>query len=87
MTEHHEAIADSFDTDQPRDPEWYKRAVFYEVLIRGFSDSNGDGTGDIRGLIERLDYLHWLGCHQCQDRKSTRLNSSHLKLSRMPSSA
>ncbi|MCW2694365.1 MAG: trehalose synthase [Mycobacterium sp.] len=43
------------------DPLWYKRAVFYEVLIRGFSDSNGDGTGDLRGLIDRLDYLQWLG--------------------------
>ncbi len=61
MTEHHEAIADSFDADQPRDPEWYKRAVFYEVLIRGFQDDNGDGTGDLRGLISRLDYLEWLG--------------------------
>ena len=61
MTEHHEAIADSFDTDQPRDPEWYKRAVFYEVLIRGFQDSSGDGTGDLRGLISKLDYLEWLG--------------------------
>jgi maltose alpha-D-glucosyltransferase / alpha-amylase len=61
VTEHHEAIADSFDTDQPRDPEWYKRAVFYEVLIRGFQDANGDGTGDLRGLISKLDYLEWLG--------------------------
>jgi maltose alpha-D-glucosyltransferase/alpha-amylase len=43
------------------DPLWYKRAVFYEVLIRGFFDSNGDGTGDIRGLTEKLDYLQWLG--------------------------
>jgi maltose alpha-D-glucosyltransferase/alpha-amylase len=43
------------------DPLWYKRAVFYEVLIRGFYDSNGDGTGDIRGLTEKLDYLSWLG--------------------------
>jgi len=43
------------------DPFWYKRAVFYEVLIRGFADSNGDGTGDIRGLTGKLDYLHWLG--------------------------
>ncbi|MCU1678871.1 MAG: trehalose synthase [Frankiales bacterium] len=43
------------------DPLWYKRAVFYEVLIRGFGDSNADGTGDIRGLIQRLDYLQWLG--------------------------
>src|SRR6195952_143587 len=43
------------------DPEWYKRAVFYEVLVRTFFDSNGDGTGDIRGLIDKLDYLAWLG--------------------------
>jgi maltose alpha-D-glucosyltransferase/alpha-amylase len=43
------------------DPLWYKRAVFYEVLIRGFADSNNDGTGDLRGLTERLDYLSWLG--------------------------
>ena len=52
---------DSFSFDTPRDPQWYKRAVFYEVLIRGFGDSNDDGTGDIRGLIDRLDYLQWLG--------------------------
>lgn len=44
-----------------RDPYWYKHAVFYEVLVRGFYDSNGDGTGDLRGLIEKLDYLQWLG--------------------------
>jgi maltose alpha-D-glucosyltransferase / alpha-amylase len=50
-----------FALDRPRDPEWYRRAVFYEVLIRGFQDANGDGTGDIRGLTSRLDYLHWLG--------------------------
>ncbi|HEY8339181.1 MAG TPA: maltose alpha-D-glucosyltransferase [Egibacteraceae bacterium] len=43
------------------DPLWYKNAIFYEVLIRGFYDANADGTGDIRGLIERLDYLEWLG--------------------------
>ncbi len=47
--------------EESNDPLWYKRAVFYEVLIRGFSDSNGDGTGDIRGLTQRLDYLQWLG--------------------------
>ena len=47
--------------EESRDPLWFKRAVFYEVLIRGFADSNGDGTGDIRGLTSKLDYLQWLG--------------------------
>jgi maltose alpha-D-glucosyltransferase/alpha-amylase len=50
-----------FTLDRPRDPDWYKRAVFYEVLIRGFHDADGDGTGDIQGLTSRLDYLQWLG--------------------------
>jgi maltose alpha-D-glucosyltransferase/alpha-amylase len=43
------------------DPEWFKRAVFYEVLVRSFKDSDGDGAGDLRGLTEKLDYLQWLG--------------------------
>jgi maltose alpha-D-glucosyltransferase / alpha-amylase len=47
--------------EESRDPLWYQRAVFYEVLIRGFADSNGDGTGDLRGLTSKLDYLQWLG--------------------------
>ncbi|WP_084960879.1 maltose alpha-D-glucosyltransferase [Thermoactinospora rubra] len=51
-------VSESFVSE---DPLWYKRAVFYEVLVRGFKDSNGDGTGDLRGLIEKLDYLQWLG--------------------------
>ena len=52
-------IPDSYgDT---HDPEWFKRAVFYEVLVRSFSDSNGDGAGDLRGLTDKLDYLQWLG--------------------------
>jgi len=42
-------------------PQWYKTAVFYEIHIRGFFDANGDGSGDFRGLIEKLDYLQWLG--------------------------
>jgi maltose alpha-D-glucosyltransferase/alpha-amylase len=45
----------------PSHPEWFKGAVFYEVLVRAFSDSNGDGTGDLRGLASRLDYVEWLG--------------------------
>jgi maltose alpha-D-glucosyltransferase / alpha-amylase len=43
------------------DPLWFKRAVLYEIHIRGFFDGNGDGYGDFRGLIEKLDYLQWLG--------------------------
>jgi maltose alpha-D-glucosyltransferase/alpha-amylase len=43
------------------DPEWYRKAVFYEVMVRSFSDSRGDGTGDLQGIIQRLDYLQWLG--------------------------
>ena len=47
--------------EQSVDPLWFKRAVFYEVLVRGFADSDGDGTGDIRGVTSKLDYLRWLG--------------------------
>src|ERR1700754_4297858 len=43
------------------DPLWFKDAVIYEIHIRAFQDSNGDGIGDINGLIERLDYLSDLG--------------------------
>jgi maltose alpha-D-glucosyltransferase / alpha-amylase len=43
------------------DPLWYKDAVFYEVYVRGFADSNADGIGDFRGLTGKLDYLEWLG--------------------------
>jgi maltose alpha-D-glucosyltransferase/alpha-amylase len=43
------------------DPLWFKDAIFYEVYVRGFYDSNGDGVGDFRGLTEKLDYLEWLG--------------------------
>ena len=43
------------------DPEWYRTAVFYEVLVRAFADSKGSGSGDFSGLIGRLDYLQWLG--------------------------
>jgi len=43
------------------DPFWYKDAVFYEVFVRAFTDSNGDGIGDLPGLTNRLDYLQALG--------------------------
>ncbi len=40
---------------------WYQNAVFYEILVRGFYDANGDGTGDLAGVTSKLDYLEWLG--------------------------
>ncbi|RKG52304.1 maltose alpha-D-glucosyltransferase [Corallococcus sp. AB011P] len=43
------------------DPLWYKKALIYELHIRAFHDSNGDGHGDIPGLIEKLPYLQDLG--------------------------
>ncbi|MDQ3645731.1 MAG: maltose alpha-D-glucosyltransferase, partial [Actinomycetota bacterium] len=43
------------------DPQWYKTAVFYELYVRSFYDSNADGSGDFRGMSEKLDYLEWLG--------------------------
>ena len=42
-------------------PDWYRDAVVYELHVRSFSDSDGDGIGDFRGLISKLDYLHDLG--------------------------
>ncbi|WP_236795104.1 maltose alpha-D-glucosyltransferase [Amycolatopsis sp. GM8] len=58
-----EPQADDFKSAEqaPSNPMWFKGAVFYEVLVRAFTDSNGDGTGDLRGLASKLDYLEWLG--------------------------
>jgi maltose alpha-D-glucosyltransferase/alpha-amylase len=44
-----------------RDPSWYKTGVLYELYVRSFYDSNADGQGDFRGMIEKIDYLEWLG--------------------------
>ena len=58
-----EPQAEDFEHAQAAPPqaEWFKRAVFYEVLVRAFADSNDDGTGDLRGLAGKMDYLEWLG--------------------------
>jgi maltose alpha-D-glucosyltransferase / alpha-amylase len=58
-----EPQAEDFEHAQaaPEDPHWYKHAVFYEVLVRAFHDHDGNGTGDLIGLTQKLDYLEWLG--------------------------
>src|SRR5215207_7562584 len=43
------------------DDQWYKDAIFYELQVKSFYDSNADGIGDFRGLVEKLDYLKDLG--------------------------
>lgn len=49
------------ETSLDNNPTWYKDAIIYEVHLRAFKDSNGDGIGDLNGLTESLDYLQDLG--------------------------
>lgn len=50
-------------TDQFPRPQWLETARFYEIYPQSFADSNGDGIGDIPGIIGRLDYIRDLGCN------------------------
>ena len=43
------------------DPQWFRTAVFYEVLTRAFHDTTRSGTNDFQGVVDKLDYLQWLG--------------------------
>ncbi len=45
----------------PIEPAWWKEAVFYQIYPRSFMDGNQDGVGDLKGIIEKLDYLKELG--------------------------
>ena len=42
--------------------KWFKDSVFYQVWPRSFKDGNGDGMGDLWGVLEKLDYIKSLGC-------------------------
>ncbi len=44
-------------------PEWLKKAIFYEIYPQSFYDTNGDGIGDIEGIIQKLDYIKYLGAN------------------------
>ena len=60
--ERHHPVGHRRDTDSDTGTkQWLNGAVGYEVYVRSFADSNGDGIGDIAGITGRLDYLKWLG--------------------------
>ena len=43
------------------EPNWWREGVLYQIYVRSFADSNGDGIGDLRGILDHLDHLAWLG--------------------------
>lgn len=59
--------ASSLSNSQPASPsptdstDWWRNAVFYEIFVRSFYDSNGDGIGDFNGIAQKLDYIQNLG--------------------------
>ncbi|MFE8663979.1 glycoside hydrolase family 13 protein [Serratia nevei] len=55
------ASASSADIKKTVSSPWWKEAIFYEIYIRSFNDSDGDGVGDLNGITNKLDYLKSLG--------------------------
>ena len=53
----------SLTASDPVGPAWLREAVFYQIYPQSFADSNGDGVGDLPGLIHKIDYIQSLGCN------------------------
>ena len=49
------------DLDPSQQQNWWKEAVIYQIYPRSYADSDGDGVGDLRGIIQHLDYIQSLG--------------------------
>lgn len=54
-------LATLSEADRPADPNWWRQAAVYQIYPRSFSDSNGDGLGDIKGITAKVPYLKELG--------------------------
>ncbi len=60
--ESHEKIPVNATATNPKaEYLWWEKGIIYQIYPRSFQDSNGDGVGDLQGIIQRLEYLSWLG--------------------------
>ncbi|PJF42987.1 MAG: hypothetical protein CUN55_09365, partial [Phototrophicales bacterium] len=59
----HLSLVRAQEDDDPYGADWFGEGIMYEVFVRSFRDSDGDGVGDLRGVIEGLDYIQGLGAN------------------------